>query len=361
MARAGILYSHVAKAAAQLAAAGTNPTVDTVRAALGDTGSKSTIGPLLKRWKAEHEGEAAAAGAGLPTQLLEAVKNVHERVQADAQRQIELARAEHHEALEAVREHLRECQAHDGMLAQSVASLSAELAQKTEALAGLQGAHQLDQLTLATLRSDNAGMEQRLADRAAEVNALGEQLAQARVQFEHFQEAVAAQRLEDRRAFDRHAGRLEQDLAGAQQRVLAQQTTIAQQGTQMAQLRTGHETLASEGRLARDELAAVQADRVQLTRQLAEAAGHAETEEGKLDEAGRELTEFRMALAAQRRQTELLEGQLASVCAERDKQAQNMLALARDNAVLRERLRVSAAHPKYEPSELGANNAQSKE
>ena len=52
MARAGIIYSHVAKAAAALVAEGKNPTVDTIRAALGDTGSKSTIAPLLKRWKA---------------------------------------------------------------------------------------------------------------------------------------------------------------------------------------------------------------------------------------------------------------------------------------------------------------------
>ncbi|WP_169728165.1 DNA-binding protein, partial [Massilia alkalitolerans] len=52
MARAGILYSHVAKAAAQLTAAGKNATVDTVREALGGTGSKSTIAPMLKQWKA---------------------------------------------------------------------------------------------------------------------------------------------------------------------------------------------------------------------------------------------------------------------------------------------------------------------
>ena len=38
MGRAGIHYSHVAKVAAQLAADGKNPTVDSVREALGSTG-----------------------------------------------------------------------------------------------------------------------------------------------------------------------------------------------------------------------------------------------------------------------------------------------------------------------------------
>jgi len=342
MARAGILYSHVAKAAAQLAAAGTNPTVDTVRAALGDTGSKSTIGPMLKRWKAEHEGETAAAGAGLPVELLEAVKSLHERLQADAQRQVDLARAEHQATLDAVREQLRQCQAHDGMLSQSAASLSAELAHKTAALTTLQETHQSDRIALATLRSDNAGMEQRLADRAAEVTALGEQLAQARVQFEHFQEAIAAQRLEDRRAFDRIAGRLEHDLAGAQQRLLAQQATLAQQDTQLGQLRADHDERAHEARAARKELAAVLADREQLTRQLAEAAGHAKTEALNLDKVAGELTETGMALAAQRRQSELLEDRLIGMAAERDQLARDKLALAQDNAVLRERVRAAA-------------------
>ncbi|MDO8774232.1 MAG: DNA-binding protein, partial [Burkholderiaceae bacterium] len=50
MARAGILYSDVAKAASQLADSGKSPTVDTVRDAMGNTGSKSTIAPMLKRW-----------------------------------------------------------------------------------------------------------------------------------------------------------------------------------------------------------------------------------------------------------------------------------------------------------------------
>lgn len=196
---------------------------------------------------------------------------------------------------------------------------------------------------LATLRSDNAGMELRLADRAAEVKALGEQLAQARGQFEHFQEAIAAQRLEDRRAFDRIAGRLEHDLAGAQQRLLAQQAQLAQQDTQLGQLRADHDASAGEARTARKELAAAQADFEQLARQLAEAARHAEAEAAKLDKAEGKLIEAGMALVAQRRQTELLDERLAGMAAERDQLAQDKLALAQDNAVLRERVRAAAS------------------
>jgi len=257
--------------------------------------------------------------------LLEAVKGVYERMQADAQNQIELARAEHLAALEAVHEQLRQCQAHDGMLSQSVASLSAELAQTKEALTRLQGAQQAEQIAVATLRSDNAGMEQRLADRAAEVKALVEQLAQARVQFEHFQEAIAAQRLEDRQAFDRHAGRLEHDLASAQQ--------------QLGQLRAEHASSADDAREAREELATVLAARVQLTRQLAEAATSAETSTDKLAKAVQEVIEARLALAQQQGQTELLADQLAAAAAERNK-------LVQENATLRERAHAGTARAK---------------
>ena len=42
-ARSDVLYLHVAQAAAQLVAEGHSPTIDRIRAALGGTGSKSTI------------------------------------------------------------------------------------------------------------------------------------------------------------------------------------------------------------------------------------------------------------------------------------------------------------------------------
>lgn len=47
------------------------PTPPCVRAALGDTGSKSTIATMLKQWKAQHHGEKAGPGAGLPADLPE--------------------------------------------------------------------------------------------------------------------------------------------------------------------------------------------------------------------------------------------------------------------------------------------------
>ena len=95
MGRAGILFSHVAKAAAKLVADGKNPTVDNVREALGGTGSKSTIAPMLKRWKAEHTEDIVEAELGVPTELLHAIKGVYDKLQGDVQQQLADTNATH--------------------------------------------------------------------------------------------------------------------------------------------------------------------------------------------------------------------------------------------------------------------------
>ena len=91
MARAGVTYHDVAKAAEAIKTQGQEPTVDRVRERLG-TGSKSTIAPLLKRWRSDN-GEAADVSR-LPSDLVEVVKSLHERVQQMADHRIERARQE---------------------------------------------------------------------------------------------------------------------------------------------------------------------------------------------------------------------------------------------------------------------------
>ncbi len=78
MARSGVTYLEVAKAAQIIQQQGQNPTVDRVLTQLG-TGSKSTLGPLLKRWKSETGGDTDTGG--LPDEILIAVKAVHEHLQ----------------------------------------------------------------------------------------------------------------------------------------------------------------------------------------------------------------------------------------------------------------------------------------
>jgi chromosome segregation ATPase len=334
MARAGILYSHVAQAATSLVADGRNPTVDNVRAALGGTGSKSTIAPFLKRWKMEHQETIAEAHSGLPATLLQAVKGLHQHMQAEVGQQLDQARQEHDAALHAAVAREQQLRADHQALSAANAALSADLEHAREALAQLQASHHAQAVTLATAQADNAGLQQRLADRAAEVAALNHQWSRSREQFEHYQEATAGQRAQERQAAEQRIARLEQDLAGARQAMLAQQATTAQQEMQIAQLRTEAGRLHEAGHAVQDELASVRAERDQLAYRLRETATTSQALVDKLEAAQQALTESRMALAAQERQTALVAERVGQAEAKAEQLDKDRLALFQERAVL---------------------------
>ena len=282
MARAGVLYSHVAKAAAQLTAVGKNPTVDTVPDAMGGTGSKSTIAPLLKQWKAQHEGEVAAAGAGLPTDLLEAVQGVYERVQEGAKAQVEKLRAEHQQAAQEAARAVEALQAEGRQLGAEREALAGELANVKTMLMRAQVARQNDAVAIAALESENDGQVQRLADRAAEVRELADQLAQARRQFEHFQDAGATQRQEDKSAYETRIDRTEQEAAA---------------------LRTYLQD-------SREALAVLRSEKVHLEQTLAEQLEAAREQARKLYEATEAITAAREIASSRQFEMEIAEERL---------------------------------------------------
>ncbi len=282
MARAGILYSHVAKAAAQLAAAGKNPTVDTVREPMGGTGSKSTIAPMLKQWKAQHAGEVAAAGAGVPADLLEAIKGVYERVQVGAQVQVEQLRIEHQLAAQKTAQTAETLRNEVRQLVIERESLEAELASEKAALAREQAARHQDAVAIAALESEKDGQAQRLADRAAEVRELADQLAQARRQFEHFQEASAAQRQEDKSTYEARIARTEQEAA----------------------------MLRAYLQDSREALAVLRSEKVHLEHTLAEQLDAAREQARKLYEATEALTAAREMASSRQFEMEMAEERL---------------------------------------------------
>ncbi|PMV96507.1 MULTISPECIES: DNA-binding protein [unclassified Pseudomonas] len=159
MARSGVLYVHVAQAAAQLVAAGHNPTIDGIRAALGGTGSKSTIAPLLKRWKAAHPGTLAQAELGLPAELVLAVKGVYEKVQVEAALQLQNVVEAHQAETAALQEQLQQAFIeHDALL--SVQEQQAQaLAAATTHSQGLVDTVQRQEIVLAGLDSEKLGLD----------------------------------------------------------------------------------------------------------------------------------------------------------------------------------------------------------
>jgi len=344
MARTGILYSDVMKAAQIVAADGRNPTVDSVREALGSTGSKSTIAPLLKRWKEEQQRDGGVkVEAGLPAELMEAMRGVYDKQQRDLAQQLDAAMQEHRTALAATQEQLKKAEGERLKLLEVRTALTQELRATQQALAQLKEEHHHRAVTLATLHSDNAGLTQRLADRGEEIAALNRQLAQVRSQFDHYQEASAAQRQEERQVQQQRESRLEQENAQLQQRLQGQQATLAQQDMRLAQLQREHELALASAQAERDAVAVLRPERDQFEYQYLQAAASADALLAKLDSAVQALNDSKVALAAQDRQMTLQEQHAASLQQRSETLMQERDQLLREHAQLAARLVMKAA------------------
>ena len=339
MARTGILYSDVMKAAQIVAADGRNPTVDSVREALGSTGSKSTIAPLLKRWKEEFQGAGAVkTEAGLPAELMEAMRGVYDKQQRDVAQQLETGMQQHRAERDAALETLKKTESERLRLMEARAALTQELRATQHALAQLKEEHHFRAVTLATLHSDNAGLTQRLADRSEEIAALNRQLAQVRSQFDHYQEAAATQRSEERAQAQQRISRLEQDNVQLQQRLQGQQATLVQQDMRLAQLQAEQTRLSSEAAADRAALATVRPERDQFEFQYLQAAASADALLAKLDTALLALNEAKVALAAQDRQLDMQAEHGQIVQQKMDALGQERDGLLRDHAGMAARL-----------------------
>lgn len=338
MGRAGILFSHVAMAAAQLAADGKNPTVDNVREALGGTGSKSTIAPMLKRWKAEQDDASIQVGTGLPAELLTAVKGLYEKIQDEARQTIAEAQRSCDTALQAAADGMRQATQRAQALEDANSALSGTLQAAQEALVGLHAEHHALTTKIAGLEGENTGLQQRLADRAAEVTALNHQLVQGGKQFEHFQEAAAAQRLEERRATDQRIARLERDNTALQRQLMDSQRSTVLQVKQIADLTDDAARLQAAARETIEQMALVHTERDQLTYQVRELTSARLELRGELAAVQQLLVNTRSALARQEKETEILTERLGGEQQRIVALEAERLSLVQDNATLRANL-----------------------
>lgn len=282
MARIGVSYFDIAQAAETIRHRGDEPTVDRVREELG-TGSKSTIAPLLKRWKSE-TGNAQHDATGLPQDLLDALKALHVRVQEDADRKVDMVREEAAITVEQARAELTQLRA---VLAERNGYLR-ELEQK------LQDSEQesrsrklaLDEVQAALVKSEYQREEgsARITELRANIEELKQENRTVREHFEFFQQRIADDRQQERDQFRQVSAQLNSQVASlndqltfANRRITEREQKIEEQGALYAQQTA--ELLSTQHVLAanRAEHVALQQSmaeqQVQLREYLAEAEG----------------------------------------------------------------------------------------
>lgn len=198
MARTGITRLDVEKAALQLQGAGKAPTVDNIRLVLG-TGSRTTIAEHLKAWKA-----AQTDGEGkLPNALMALVTGLWERLQADANLQVDEIRHTNNQEKSTQQQTLHQAQ-------RELTDLKKQLHQTQESYNVAQKMSEAQGQQIQTLQRDNAKSlihEKALSDQIIAAQAENDRLHQLAQQMQanlaHYQTAIETLRTEQTLAWDK--------------------------------------------------------------------------------------------------------------------------------------------------------------
>jgi chromosome segregation ATPase len=244
MARSGILYSDVARAAGQLMQTGQALTVDNVRKVMGDTGSKSTITPMLRRWREENQSLLLEKHNALPDPILNSVKGIYELMQTECSNKL-------HELQILHKQQQQEHKAETDVLRDSISRLDQE--KRTLQTTTLEQQEVISQLSkdCTTLRqqSDDATTEiktllEKIKSRDEQIKTLSQQLERSRVQFEHFQHTTGQQRQDERKQLEHQIQRLNTECENSRRNQLSLQNINTKLEAQVHYLQTENAQLS---------------------------------------------------------------------------------------------------------------------
>ncbi|AOX60754.1 MULTISPECIES: DNA-binding protein [Lysobacteraceae] len=245
MARSGLYKSDVQRARDSLRAEGKNPSVDAVRVALGNTGSKTTIHRYLKELE-EEDGQGLGAKIAISDVLQDLVVRLAERLHAEAETLVaqeqERFQAELHERTQALEQ-----------ARQEAGNLSAQL-QRTETL--LQTEREAGEVArgdlasriteLAQLEERIAGLTARLTEHESHARSLEQKHEHAREALEHYRTSVKDQREQEQRRHEHQVQELQVALRQANEALTSKNHDLVQLNRENGQWLARHTRLESE-------------------------------------------------------------------------------------------------------------------
>lgn len=227
MARAGLSRLDVKRARDSLAAQGQHPSIDAIRIALGNTGSKTTIHRYLKELE-EEEGTALTRTGSLSDAIQDLVARLaarlHEEAQASVDQQVAVAIAQR-----------QQVRAEADKLSADLAALRAELARAQATIANVRAAQSdaqtaLQQRTIEAERSAQQvqDLTARLAEHEGFRRSLEGKLQHSHQALEHFRTASKEQRDQDARRHEQQVQQLQAEIRQANQALIVKQGEITQ-------------------------------------------------------------------------------------------------------------------------------------
>ena len=199
MARTGVTYFDVSRAAESILERGETPTVDKVRDQLG-TGSKSTIAPLLKRWRTDSS-VITEPQSGLPNDILEVVKSLFDRVNACADKRIEQIEQEFKSKQSNFESTITEANNKIQFLSEEKSQLKQELSVlKIDSASYLQ---KIETLSLKLTKSETKleDYQSRQDELKTSIQELKQENRDVRDHFQHYQQQIAQDRNNERKQF----------------------------------------------------------------------------------------------------------------------------------------------------------------
>jgi chromosome segregation ATPase len=251
MARAGVYFSDVKRARDSLIAKGRRPSIDAVRAELGDTGSKTTIHKYLR----ELDAEEGAQGQPVSEAIQALITHLADQLKADADvvvqkmsEQLASERGRHEQEIATDQSLLAEAQ-------QRNLAMNDELNAVRQQLNSAQQRLHEELIARHTAEQRNADLSERIADAERHQASLEDKHKQARDALDHFRTASKEQRDQEGRRHEHQIHSLQAQMREAQQLAALKQEQLTQLNKEAAslaaELRAVHQTLYSEREFGR--------------------------------------------------------------------------------------------------------------
>lgn len=235
MARTGLLKSDVKKARDSLLAQQINPSVDAVRVALGNTGSKTTIHKYMK--ELDDDGHSAR---GMNITLSEALQDLVSRLamqlQTEADARIDVICAQESEKARQLSATITELQATAITLNNQISRLETESFQDNASKTALQETLQQETLARHTADQQVSDLKDRLAENESHRKSLEEKHKHSREALDHYRQSVKDQRDQDQRRHEQQVQQLQAEMRKLQQGIVVKQDEMTRLNQDAARL-----------------------------------------------------------------------------------------------------------------------------
>lgn len=210
MARTGITYFAVEKAAIKLTGLNKNPTIENIRHDLG-TGSSSTIAKYLRQWKdKQNDTQLISLAEKIPETLVELMKGLWERVCIEADEKVKHITDQSALNLTDINQKLHQALLENKTFEQTHHQSQQKINGLTNDKLSLEQAIIKLQNEMTALKSDNNSASLRLSDKQEQIDELKRLNSQVQTNLDHYREISREQRLKEQQQYDQQIKQLEQ-------------------------------------------------------------------------------------------------------------------------------------------------------